>query len=213
MTNQVTHFSTVISPGGQFDDSDGAPWQRILVTMCFPGRLPRQTIQGNIPVHISVSVAEEYGPFTSPVMEAISVDLCPTHIFGSYLTQFTPSQADNNLSSQEDVVIPFLPLRETFNYANPMEWATLSREIKRWLVTEVDIRSQLWTWGRDAFWLTFVAAYPLFPGGKWPMWDPRVPVEGTFIKEWLGQPSDILVCIVCTTTVPMIPLFDASESV
>ncbi|KAG0694573.1 hypothetical protein DFH29DRAFT_815197 [Suillus ampliporus] len=67
----------------------------------------------------------------------------------------------------------------------------LSKEIEKWLVAEVDARSQLWTWGRDAFWLTFVAAYPLFPRGKWRMWDPRVPVEGTFVEEWLGRSGDI----------------------
>ncbi|KAG2056573.1 hypothetical protein BDR06DRAFT_1040044 [Suillus hirtellus] len=72
-----------------------------------------------------------------------------------------------------------------------MDWAMLSKEIKTWLVTKVDNRSQLWTWGCDAFWLTFVVAYPLFPRGKWLMWDPRIPLEGVFIKEWLGQSSDI----------------------
>jgi len=67
----------------------------------------------------------------------------------------------------------------------------LSKEIETWLVIKVDNRSQLWTWGCDAFWLTFVTAYPLFPRGKWPMWDPQIPLEGSFIKEWLGQSSDI----------------------
>jgi hypothetical protein len=40
-------------------------------------------------------------------------------------------------------------------------------------------------WGWDAFWLTFVAAYPFFPRGTWPMWDPRIPLEGAFIEQWL----------------------------
>lgn len=113
------------------------------------------------------------------------------NICRSYLVQSTPSQANNNLSSQADVIIPFLPLRRTFNHINPMEWATLSKEIEEWLVNDVDTRSQLWTWGCDAFWLTFVAAYPLFPRGKWPMWDPRIPVEGIFIQKWLGCSNDI----------------------
>ncbi|KAG1831460.1 hypothetical protein DFJ58DRAFT_736618 [Suillus subalutaceus] len=192
MTNEITHFATIITPEGHFDNSDGAPWQCVLLTMCFSGRLPRQTIQRTkIPVHISVAIAEEYGPFTSLVMEAISVDLCSTRSNSPLMDDSTPSQANNNTSPQEDVSIPFLPLRGTFDYANPMEWAVLSKDIEGWLVTEVDNRSQLWTWGCDAFWLTFVAAYPLFPRGKWPMWDPRVPLEGTFIQEWLGWSSDI----------------------
>lgn len=46
MTNKVTHFSTIISPEGcRSDNSDSAPLQRILLTMCFLGRLPRQTVQ------------------------------------------------------------------------------------------------------------------------------------------------------------------------
>ncbi|KAG0694572.1 hypothetical protein DFH29DRAFT_1006224 [Suillus ampliporus] len=127
MANKVTHFSTIISPGSQFDDSNSAPWQRILLTMCFSGRLPRQTVQENIPVHVSVSIAEEYGPFTSPVIEAISVDLCSTCSNSPIMDDSTPSQADNDLSIQEDVIIPFLPLRGTFNPASSMEWAMLSR--------------------------------------------------------------------------------------
>ncbi|KAG1908797.1 uncharacterized protein F5891DRAFT_1180361 [Suillus fuscotomentosus] len=192
MSNKVTHFSTVINPESQSDSSDGTLLQRILLMVCFSGQLPKQTVrQKNIPVHISVSVAEEYGPFTSPVMEAISVDLCSTRSNSPLMDDSTPSQANNNLSSQADDIIPFLPLQRIFNYINPMEWATLSKEIKEWLVNDVDTRSQLWTWGCDAFWLTFVAAYPLFPRGKWPMWDPRIPVEGTFIQEWLGRSNDI----------------------
>ncbi|KAG1837185.1 hypothetical protein DFJ58DRAFT_734536 [Suillus subalutaceus] len=192
MTNKVIHFSTIINPKNQSDECDSMPWQRVLLTMCFLGRLPREAVQGsNIPVHVSVSIAEEYGPFTSPVMEAISVDLCPTRPNSPLMDDSIPSQVNNDFSSQEDVTIAFLPLQGTFNHNNPMDWAALSKEIEGWLVTEVDIRSQLWTWGCDAFWLTFVAAYPLFPRGKWLMWDPCIPVEGTFIKEWLERSSDI----------------------
>ncbi|KAG2153501.1 uncharacterized protein EDB93DRAFT_1082409, partial [Suillus bovinus] len=135
------------------------------------------------PVHISVSIAEEYGPFTSLAMKAMSVDLCSTHP--------NSPQANDNLSFQEDSIIPFLPLQATFNYVNQMEWATLSKAIEKWLVTKVDIRSRLWTWGCDAFWLAFITAHPQFPRGKWRMWDPHIPVEGAFIKEWLGRSSDI----------------------
>jgi len=49
----------------------------------------------------------------------------------------------------------------------------------------------MWIWARDAFWLAFVAAHPHFPGGKWPMWDPRIPLEGTFIEQWLDRSSNI----------------------
>ncbi|KAG1766329.1 hypothetical protein EV702DRAFT_934445, partial [Suillus placidus] len=180
--------SAVINPNSRSDDSDSTQWQRVLLTMCFSGRLRRETVQGNnIPVRISVSIAEEYGPFISPIMEALSVDFCSTRSSSPILMD---DVTNNDFPSREDVIISFLPLRGSFNYINPMDWATLSKDIETWLVTKVDNRSQLWTWGCDAFWLTFVAAYPLFPRGKWPMWDPRIPLDGAFIKEWLGRSSD-----------------------
>ncbi|KAG1866335.1 hypothetical protein C8R48DRAFT_772434 [Suillus tomentosus] len=194
MTSTVIDFSTVINPKSrsQADDPDSTSWQHVLLMMCFSGRLQRETVQGNnIPVHISVSIANEHGPFNSPVMEALSVDFCSTRSSSPPMDDSTPSQAYDDFPSREDIFISFLPLRGSFDHVNPMDWAMLLKEIETWLVTKVDNRYQLWTWGCDAFWLTFVAAYPLFPRGKWPMWDPRIPLEGVFIKEWLGRSSDI----------------------
>ncbi|KAJ8582621.1 hypothetical protein M405DRAFT_708070, partial [Rhizopogon salebrosus TDB-379] len=85
-----------------------------------------------------------------------------------------------------DIHIPFLPLQH-FNYSDWATWAALSKDIEGWLAVEVDAEMQLWTWGRDAFWLAFVVAYPLFPRGSWPKWDPRIPLEGTFIEQWLEK--------------------------
>lgn len=90
----------------------------------------------------------------------------------------------------DEVSIPFLPLPSTFNYFNRTDWQIVSQKIQEWLTSEVDTKSSLWTWGRDAFWLTFVAAYPSFPTGQWPMWDPRIPLEGEFIEQWLKRSGD-----------------------
>ena len=110
----------------------------------------------------------------------------------TYRAQLTLTEDDDGFPVvQHDTPISFLPLRQTFDYTSPAEWAVLSKQIEEWLVGEVDTRSQLWTWGRDAFWLAFVAAYPLFPGGNWRKWDTRVPLEGTFIVEWMKRSSDI----------------------
>ncbi|KAG1785099.1 uncharacterized protein HD556DRAFT_1195850, partial [Suillus plorans] len=46
------------------------------------------------------------------------------------------------------------------------------------------------TWGRDTFWLAFVTAYPSFPMCKWPMWDPCIPLAGSFIEHWLECLND-----------------------
>ena len=74
---------------------------------------------------------------------------------------------------------------------------TLSKQIERWLVTEVDITTPQWGWGCDAFWLAFVAACPSFPNGGWSAWDTRIPVDGQFITEWLNDDIDFGRCNLC----------------
>ena len=87
----------------------------------------------------------------------------------------------------QDFAIPFLPLPHAFDWTDSQQWAMLSNEIKCWLINEVqDSSLPQWTWGRDAFWLAFIAAHPSFPGGRWSAWDLRILLEGTFITEWLS---------------------------
>lgn len=47
-----------------------------------------------------------------------------------------------------------------------------------------DTSTPEWTWGRDAFWMAFVAAHPDFPRGSWPLWNSRISLEGAFIESW-----------------------------
>ncbi|KIK77726.1 hypothetical protein PAXRUDRAFT_833666 [Paxillus rubicundulus Ve08.2h10] len=35
--------------------------------------------------------------------------------------------------------------------------------------------------------MAFVAAYPTFPHGQWPCWDPRIPMHGCFISDWIAD--------------------------
>ncbi|KAG1804056.1 uncharacterized protein BJ212DRAFT_1304457 [Suillus subaureus] len=121
-------------------------------SVCFSGILPGEFLQENIPVQISVSIAEEYGMFTTPVVNTVSMDMRDPD---SWQTNSLPS----------------------------------SDEIESWLVTKVDSESPLWAWGCDAFWLAFIGGYPCFLRGRWPMWDSRVPLQGTFIEAWLDQLS------------------------
>jgi hypothetical protein len=115
-----------------------------------------------------------------------------TFFFQTYAIQSLCSQGDTNSPAHQDVSddiqIPFLPLRH-FDNSDWNTWATLSKNIESWLV-DVGSETQLWTWGRDAFWLAFIAAYPLFPRGSWPKWDSRIPLEGPFIEQWLEQSGD-----------------------
>ncbi|KIK36599.1 hypothetical protein CY34DRAFT_16279 [Suillus luteus UH-Slu-Lm8-n1] len=177
----LTNISTIY-PHILYEDMDNASLQPMCVTICFPGSFPRQVIQGDVPIRISVSIAEEYGSFTTPVVEVASLDL--RRPGGSIHCSDNFSE---DMFCDDDISIPFLPLPPTFNYFNRTDWQMVSQKIQEWLTTEVDTRSSLWTWGRDTFWLAFVAAYPSFPSGQWPMWDPRIPLEGEFIEQWLAQ--------------------------
>ncbi|KIO21110.1 hypothetical protein M407DRAFT_10561 [Tulasnella calospora MUT 4182] len=62
----------------------------------------------------------------------------------------------------------------------------LAQDIQDWLVlNDVTKPSATRNWGRELFWMAFVAVHPCFPGGEWPDWDSRVPMEGDFIDEWM----------------------------
>jgi hypothetical protein len=110
----------------------------------------------------------------------------PIQIVPGYL-HVELAKFSQDMFCDEEIPIPFLPLPPTFNYFNRTDWQMVSQNIQEWLTSEVDTRSAMWTWGRDAFWLAFVAAYPSFPNGQWPMWDPRIPLEGEFIEQWLER--------------------------
>jgi hypothetical protein len=62
----------------------------------------------------------------------------------------------------------------------------LSLKIEDWLVAVVaDTEVPEWVWGREIFWLSFVAAYPLFPHGDWRKWNATIPLDGPFIQSWM----------------------------
>ena len=69
---------------------------------------------------------------------------------------------------------------------------TLADDIQRWLVAEEpSLRGkELWNWGTEAFWIAFTAAYPAFPHGEWPRWNPQINMGGQYIQSWLQDLSD-----------------------
>lgn len=83
-----------------------------------------------------------------------------------------------------DIPITFLPLPSNFNPTDSCHWSRLLGQIQCWLVN-IPSDSQHWSWGHDAFWFAFVAAYPDFPSGNWLTWDARIPLQGRFIEQWL----------------------------
>jgi hypothetical protein len=68
----------------------------------------------------------------------------------------------------------------------------LANDIQDWLVAEAPaIRSTIkWDYGTEAFWMAFTAAYPAFPGGEWPCWNPAIPMEGSYIHAWITGSQD-----------------------
>ncbi|KAG1876991.1 hypothetical protein C8R48DRAFT_544681, partial [Suillus tomentosus] len=175
---------STVYPGVLSENTENAKLQTMLLTIEFSGRLPRHLSERSIPVEISVSIAEEFGCFTMPIIHAMSVDpwCTPPGSPVNNVSGFEPSE--NSILPADDVPIPFLPLPSEFDYTKRKDWAELSQRIEKWLI-ELDTELPEWSWGRDTFWLMFVAAFPSFPRGTWPMWDPRIPLEGAFIEQWL----------------------------
>ncbi|KAI9572723.1 hypothetical protein HD554DRAFT_1989618, partial [Boletus coccyginus] len=130
------------------------------------------------PIQVSITIAQEYRSFISPIIGTVPDDAfyCDSE---SVDDNCTVSRANNDSLS-----ISFLPLSSTFHCLNPRHWASLCSSIQRWLVS-IPNQSQHQTWGRDMFWLAYVVAYPNFPAGTWPIWDSRILPKGTFIKGWM----------------------------
>ncbi|EGO04520.1 hypothetical protein SERLA73DRAFT_148992 [Serpula lacrymans var. lacrymans S7.3] len=44
-----------------------------------------------------------------------------------------------------------------------------------------------WTWGREVFWMAYIAAYPEFPNGRWTIWSLKISPEGSFLEGWMTK--------------------------
>ncbi|KAG1880850.1 hypothetical protein F4604DRAFT_1578553 [Suillus subluteus] len=185
----LTNIS-VIYPKIQHKETGCISLQPLVLTVCFSGMLPEGLLQENImsrfPIQVSVSIDKEYGIFTTPVVNTVSMDMRDSDSWQADPLP-TSDMADCSFAPPPDDRIPFLLLPPTFNSHNREDWKSLSKEIETWLVLEVDPQSLLWTWGRDTFWLAFIGAYLHLPRGRWLKWDSRVPLQGTFIEAWLDQ--------------------------
>lgn len=82
------------------------------------------------------------------------------------------------------IPISFLPLAPAFDKASTKAWVTLASRIQNWLIFYIqDQHLAHWKWGSEVFWIAFVAAFPSFPLGEWPLWDVRIPLAGAFIEK------------------------------
>ncbi|KAI6149272.1 hypothetical protein BKA82DRAFT_3939434, partial [Pisolithus tinctorius] len=165
---------TVVYPDVEYADTEAAFLQPLIVMVCFSGP----------PIEISASISKEYKGITLPVIRAKAWSAHQSE----RLTHSVAVSSIDQEDSAGDFPIPFLPLASTFDPMDTCHWATLSKDIERWLMNDVWTTSiPQWAWGHDAFWLAYIAAHPMFPNGSWSAWDPRIPMEGQFIEEWLND--------------------------
>ncbi|OAX30709.1 hypothetical protein K503DRAFT_778060, partial [Rhizopogon vinicolor AM-OR11-026] len=124
---------------------NGVGLKPLALSVLFRGSIPRvfQTAT-QIPLEITITVPPEFADYVVPILDA-----APLMTSSLQPRLRTPS---------------FFPLPSDFDPFTTKCWVTLSRQLEFWLVHVVaDTRTPEWTWGRDAFWMAFVAAHPDFP--------------------------------------------------
>jgi len=84
--------------------------------------------------------------------------------------------------------LPFFPLSPAFNPLDGQSWSLLAGQIQSHLVQQTWVESpDVALWLREFFWMAYVGAFPTFPHGDWPVWDPRISMEGDFISYWIAD--------------------------
>ncbi|KAG2363768.1 hypothetical protein BDR07DRAFT_1483264 [Suillus spraguei] len=127
-----------------------------------------------IPLKVSIHIPEAYANQISLIVECISLHVA---LIGR------PS-----LNSLPEGSFPFLPLASSFNYLNGWTCAVLADTIQDWLGNNISFTClDVWLWGHEFFWMAFVAAFPGFPRQEWPLWDPKIGMEGEFITYWMSD--------------------------
>jgi hypothetical protein len=150
------------------------------------------------PLQISVSLPQEYAPFTSPILTASPLSNSRDSTLSlkseekSQKVRFPSAYILLNMTFElqvcDETTFPFLPLPRDFDCIRFESWAPVAGQIQEWLINIVaNPRSQEWIWGRDLFWIAFMAAYPHFPQGSWPVWNSKISMEGAFIQSWIER--------------------------
>ncbi|KAI9567275.1 hypothetical protein HD554DRAFT_2024250 [Boletus coccyginus] len=69
-------------------------------------------------------------------------------------------------------MFPFLPLPSGFEPTDTCQWHRLATEIEHCLLADSCLGNkypQCYRLMQDLFWMTFVASFPTFPHGDWPL--------------------------------------------
>ncbi|KAF8834897.1 hypothetical protein BDN67DRAFT_984988 [Paxillus ammoniavirescens] len=151
---------------------NGFSLQSLDLSIRFIGNASLQNIPEHIPIQVSVHLVDEWVDKLYPVVEALPAD---------------DVELEEDLSPE---MFPFLPLPPRFNPDNGLQWQSLAKEIKYWLLQDpaFDVTHPGYYFlMREFFWMAFVAAYPTFPHGQWLCWDPQIPMHGCFISDWIAD--------------------------
>ncbi|KIK72052.1 hypothetical protein PAXRUDRAFT_800254 [Paxillus rubicundulus Ve08.2h10] len=182
----ATSVAQTVYPTIEYIDTETALLQPLVITINFSGPVPRHLIPtpNNFPIKVSISLLEDYCKILAP---PVHEKACSTYEPG-HADQFIDVGVwPNTQHPITNLPIPLSPLPQMFDPTNTRHWAVLTKEIKHWPVNKVCAPHPQWTWGHEAFWLTFIGANPMFPGGRWFPWDFQIPLEGPFIEEWLSD--------------------------
>ncbi|KAN0094303.1 hypothetical protein V8E55_002590 [Tylopilus felleus] len=167
-------MSTVINVGTTHQPH-GFTLNTLYLSIYFHGSVPLRDVPGCIPVEISVRLADEWTGFLPVVHVA-------------------PNHESTHAEILDPAVFPFLPLPSNFEPSDISHWQRLTKAIETCLVASTGLenkRPEAYHVMRDLFWMAFVASFPTFPAGDWPVWDARIPMQGGFISSWVRREDEV----------------------
>ncbi|KAJ3002668.1 hypothetical protein NUW54_g5725 [Trametes sanguinea] len=154
------------------------------VSLQFLGHVSEAQRECAIPIQITVTMPSSLSQSLFPL---ISISSLPSTLADG-VQHVAGRDRDILRRAIATMPITFLPISSDFDFRNSRSWATLADRVADWLIAVVaDTRSPVWTWGREAFWITFVGAHPRFPDGEWPNWPCEIMLDGTFITYWMRR--------------------------
>ncbi|KAF8256789.1 hypothetical protein EI94DRAFT_1762787 [Lactarius quietus] len=148
----------------------------LLFSLSLEGNIPHNLTDSEVPIEMSIHLLPEFSSLR-PIIQTVPAQLEQAQIRREDEVRPRPMGV---------IAVPFLPLTPNFNKTSTEAWSTLASKIQQWLIFCIrDQELPHWKWGVEVFWVAFVAAFPSFPLGDWPLWDSRIPMAGQFIESKL----------------------------
>ena len=139
------------------------------------------------PIKISVHLADEWTGFLPIVHVAPNHKLTQSEILNPI--SFSPLVHAPRFSLFQAMFL-FLPLPFSFESTDVSHWQRLTKMIESCLVASTTFKNrhpEAYCVMQDLFWMAFVASFPTFPGGDWPLWDAQISMKEGFISSWVHK--------------------------